>query len=103
MLIGLFSKDNAGKSVIAEYLIYNCNFQQIPSSENVSSFMMQELRWKENWVFFYNPAEREEHTKRPFFLLVTVDAPMRMRYDRFTKRSDERNNKTISNNSLSTQ
>lgn len=95
MLIGIISSPCAGKALVADYLIQHLNCTLIPAHENVSTFVLEELRWKDNWVFFPSPETCEEYMKRPFFLLIFLDAPLSLRYARFQQ-------KTMSDTSLTT-
>jgi dCMP deaminase len=44
-------------------------------------------KWNENWVTtdIHTDEIAEMYSKRPFFLLVSVDAPVTSRFERFTK------------------
>lgn len=45
-------------------------------------------RWREHWVLtdIYDEATLELLLRRPFFLLLNVDAPVGVRYQRFSER-----------------
>jgi dCMP deaminase len=47
-------------------------------------------RWREHWVLtdIYDEATLEVLLRRPFFLLLNVDAPVGVRYARFSERYD---------------
>lgn len=47
-------------------------------------------RWREHWVTtdIWDGATLDLLIQRPFFLLVSVDAPVSLRWKRFTNRSD---------------
>jgi dCMP deaminase len=58
-------------------------------------------RWREHWVLtdIYDDATLESLLRRPFFMLVSVDAPVTLRFQRFSDRCHRR---TISPPSIST-
>ena len=104
----------AGKNSIAEYLIEQEDFQRLGLSRDLSiasnssvganlsppacaftSFddidILLEFvtkRWSQRWVTtdIHSQAILEKLQKRPFFLLVSVDAPVSLRWQRFVQR-----------------
>jgi|SRR5271170_5062727 len=68
---------------------------QVNGSEDIWFDSMPEMvdyvtkRWRENFVTvdIWNEKDLEMVIKRPFFLLVSVDAPLTVRYNRYIHRS----------------
>lgn len=93
MLIGLAGPSQAGKNSIIEYLKENHSFEQLyPQSYACLSDLVDYCT--EQWQCNHVITELEKFKdisgllKRPFFLLVSVDAPPLLRYGRFQKRLD---------------
>lgn len=98
----------AGKNSVADYLMENLGFirlhlaQQIPppredeqrNGEERSFDCVQSLldfvtkRWQQHWVTtnVWNEDVLENLLRRPFFILVSVDAPVSLRWKRFKNR-----------------
>lgn len=57
-----------------------------PDVESLLEFVTK--RWREHWVItdIYDEATLEMLLRRPFFLLLNVDAPVGVRYQRFSER-----------------
>ncbi|KAI8137705.1 cytidine deaminase-like protein [Fennellomyces sp. T-0311] len=105
MFIGIIGTQCSGKHSVAEYLVekhafqmlYICGSAQLDrvARQGAKAFLtIDEMhnyvteRWRENFV----TCDVDGHnvdllTKRPFFLLVSVQAPLSMRYHRYIKRS----------------
>ncbi|KAF1943885.1 hypothetical protein EJ02DRAFT_399590 [Clathrospora elynae] len=112
MFIGLCGGICAGKASIASYLVEVHNFKRIrlartakksatnlhvPSVDpgaddtqhtftDIDSLLdFVTLRWKEAWVTtdIWDHADVDALLRRPFFLLVSVDAPVNVRWQRF--------------------
>jgi dCMP deaminase len=49
-------------------------------------------RWREHWVLtdIYDDATLESLLRRPFFMLISVDAPLTLRFQRFSDRCQRR-------------
>ncbi|EXJ90882.1 dCMP deaminase [Capronia coronata CBS 617.96] len=62
-----------------------------PDVESLLEFVTK--RWREHWVLtdIYDEATLEALLRRPFFLLLNVDAPVGVRYSRFSERCRTRN------------
>lgn len=107
MLIALTGPTCAGKSTIANYLIQTHNFIPLKLrndsskcnsdvSDRIDLFYAAETldryvtsHWNDNFVVILNnEKEWEVIGKRPFALLVGVDAGVLVRYQRFVERSD---------------
>ncbi|KAI8937931.1 hypothetical protein NX059_005614 [Plenodomus lindquistii] len=111
MLIGLCGGICAGKSSIASYLVDEHRFTRIclarPAATpgvdepapvavdrqhtfpDVDSLLdLVTLRWRERWVTtdIWDDQVVDALLRRPFFLLVSVDAPLSVRWQRFTDR-----------------
>jgi dCMP deaminase len=61
-----------------------------PDVDSLLDFVTK--RWREHWVFTHILSERtlDLLLRRPFFLLISVDAPVTLRYSRFSSRCDLR-------------
>ncbi|EXJ76442.1 dCMP deaminase [Cladophialophora psammophila CBS 110553] len=61
-----------------------------PDVESLLDFVTK--RWREHWVLtdIYDEATLEILLRRPFFLLVNVDAPVGTRFERFNERCQTR-------------
>ena len=70
-----------------------------PDIDSLLDFVTK--RWREHWVLtdIYDDATLESLLRRPFFMLMSVDAPVTLRFQRFSDRCKRR---TISPPSLST-
>ncbi|KAI9015788.1 cytidine deaminase-like protein [Phycomyces nitens] len=108
MFIGLTGTKCSGKHAIADYLVKSSSFRFLSLKKNndqshelYSDCLMFDTldqmqiyvteRWREDFV----TCDIEGNglwilKKRPFFLLVSVEAPMLMRYKRYTERSTTR-------------
>ena len=87
MLIGLISTSYSGKGTVTEYLVKNHSFQILPDDldeeDDISAYILKENRWTCNYVFYPNLAKCEYYMKRPFFLLVYIDASIMIRFERY--------------------
>jgi dCMP deaminase len=61
-----------------------------PDVDSLLDFVTK--RWREHWVLtdIHDEATLEMLLRRPFFLLMSIDAPVSLRYRRFTERYAER-------------
>lgn len=61
-----------------------------PDVDSLLEFVTK--RWREHWVLtdIYDEATLELLLRRPFFLLLSIDAPVSLRYQRFTERCVKR-------------
>ncbi|ETI19404.1 hypothetical protein G647_09237 [Cladophialophora carrionii CBS 160.54] len=62
-----------------------------PDVESLLDFVTK--RWREHWVLtdIYDEETLELLLRRPFFMLINVDAPVGVRYKRFSDRCTKRN------------
>ena len=104
----------AGKNSVADYLVEKNGFSRLVLVQNIG--IMEELRlndvklvkesdqrsfsdvdsllefvtkaWKQRWVMtdIWNEEILEHLLRRPFFILVSVDAPVSLRWKRFRER-----------------
>lgn len=103
MFIGLCGGICSGKRTIAQYLVEHHGFTHLflQHSSNASisddkhTFQtVEELvdfvtsRWQQRWVTtdIYSEAVLDILVRRPFFILVSVDAPVSVRWKRFQQR-----------------
>ncbi|KAI9246950.1 cytidine deaminase-like protein [Phascolomyces articulosus] len=104
MFIGIVGTRCSGKHSVVEYLIEKCGFQllnlrnshhldrpirhtgmEFSTLEEMHNYVTE--RWRENFVTCDIDAEGLSLLrKRPFFLLVSVEAPLSLRYQRFIER-----------------
>ncbi|CDH51327.1 deoxycytidylate deaminase [Lichtheimia corymbifera JMRC:FSU:9682] len=107
MFIGIVGPRCSGKHTIAETLIQDYGFQMLrlessphedrPCHDNALSFPTFDTllshvteRWRENFVTCDIDAPcLESAQKRPFFLLVSVNAPISLRFQRYLGTSKE--------------
>ncbi|KAL7751775.1 hypothetical protein RI367_002775 [Sorochytrium milnesiophthora] len=102
VLIALVGPLQAGKHAIAEYLERTHGFKALQlgadrcwrgcaghdmrfdAVDQMLEYVMSEERWRQDYVICGVSTEEEVQTlrKRPFFLLVSVDAPVTMRFNR---------------------
>ncbi|KAK3685720.1 cytidine deaminase-like protein [Podospora appendiculata] len=63
--------------------------QAFPSVDALLEFVTK--RWRERWVTTAVPNEAvlDMYARRPFFLLISVDAPLTVRWQRFQERNGE--------------
>jgi dCMP deaminase len=61
-----------------------------PDIDSLLDFVTK--RWREHWVLtdIYDDATIESLLRRPFFMLISVDAPVTQRYQRFSDRCQRR-------------
>ena len=98
MLIGLVGPDFAGKEQVIEFLVHfhgftpmslgggdakRKNLKEFGSATEALDFVME--RWREHFVLtgIETASDWKVLKKRPFFLLVCVDAPVSERYLRY--------------------
>ncbi|KAI9472877.1 deoxycytidylate deaminase [Zychaea mexicana] len=104
MFIGVVGTQCSGKHSVAEYLVQRHGFQilslrnsveldrtvcqtalEFSSVEEMHNYVTD--RWRENFVTCDIDGQNLSLlNKRPFFLLVSVEAPLSMRYQRFIER-----------------
>ncbi|KAI9292926.1 deoxycytidylate deaminase, partial [Neoconidiobolus thromboides FSU 785] len=115
MLIGVIGPIKSGKSSLIEYLIENEGFKEIrlvDNEEEESKLEFKDIKslldyvtnnWQEKLIIETGllPSTIQVLRKRPFFLLVQVDAPLEYRYKRWleigTKNSSDFVNFIIEN------
>ncbi|KAL2045073.1 hypothetical protein N7G274_002848 [Stereocaulon virgatum] len=116
MLIGLCGGICAGKNSVADYLVDNHDFSRLYLSEEaqplgnlhidrvngVAAFAERSFsnvdtllefvtkHWKQRWVTtnVWNENVLESLVRRPSFILVSVDAPVSLRWQRFRERCE---------------
>jgi dCMP deaminase len=101
MFIGLCGGICAGKKTIAQYLVDHHGFTRLflkPLGkttadehifQNVNDLLdFVTTRWQDRWVTtdVYNENVLDILLRRPFFILVSVDAPVNLRWKRFQQR-----------------
>jgi dCMP deaminase len=102
MFVGLCGGICAGKHTIAQYLVDHHAFKELhlhqalanPSTDEHTFESVSDLvdfvtkRWRERWVTtdIYNESILDILVRRPFFILISVDAPVSVRWKRFQKR-----------------
>lgn len=99
MLIGITGTVCAGKSLVESYLVEEHGFRRIEEcfpeccyedGRWDSRSLLDKItpEWRNNYVI--GAVERldslEKLRKRPFFLLIAVDAPLHTRYQRYIQR-----------------
>ncbi|ORX91852.1 deoxycytidylate deaminase [Basidiobolus meristosporus CBS 931.73] len=108
MFIGLTGTLCSGKHTIARYLIEAHQFQYItlttdPRAKEFNALTFDSAKeiqefttknWRSNYVICHISTANELnlYRKRPFFLLVAVDAPLIVRYNRWLSRNSLENN-----------
>ncbi|KAG9535978.1 deoxycytidylate deaminase, partial [Aureobasidium melanogenum] len=118
MLIGICGPICAGKATVADYLIKKHNFtpltikrnDEIPAIEKSANFahwtsaalefptalLLDQYvseNWRENYVLttIWNEAILDTLAKRPHFILLSIDAPISVRWQRFRERCAQEN------------
>jgi dCMP deaminase len=102
MFVGLCGGICAGKHTVAQYLVDHHGFKKLHllqgstgESKGENSFIkINDLvefvtkRWQERWVTtdIYNESILDILVRRPFFILISVDAPVSVRWKRFQQR-----------------
>jgi dCMP deaminase len=102
MFVGLCGGICAGKHTVAQYLVDHHGFKELrlhQASTNTSTdehtfrtvFDLVDFvtkRWRERWVTtdIYNESILDILVRRPFFILISVDAPVSVRWKRFQQR-----------------
>eukprot|EP00871_Galdieria_phlegrea_P003761 jgi/Galph1/4386/GphlegSOOS_G3091.1 len=98
MIIGIIGTQYSGKKTLAKILVKECHFEwKLCKSDHEPSACfipkdIRELGWKrdQRLVILLDCWQQiEELRKRPFFLLVAVDAPLFMRYHRWLQVSPQ--------------
>ncbi|KAJ1550220.1 Deoxycytidine monophosphate (dCMP) deaminase, partial [Nowakowskiella sp. JEL0078] len=107
MLIGIAGSLCAGKSELARFLVEKHNFtlvyitnsteSALPTSNTLTFKSVNEAHdyvlenWRENFVMLpiLSVADLTLLKKRPWFYLLTVDAPFSLRFSRYNKRLEE--------------
>lgn len=88
MLILILGSEYSGKSTLSTILIQEFQFNQIPpditSSNQIQDFLLSNENWKLNWTFTKSlPCiEIAQLKRRPFTLIVSIDAPALTRFSR---------------------
>ncbi|KAI4730463.1 deoxycytidylate deaminase [Aureobasidium sp. EXF-10728] len=118
MLIGICGPICAGKATVADYLIKKHNFTPLtikrddktPTIEKSANFahwtsaalefptalLLDQYvseNWRENYVLttIWNEAVLDTLAKRPHFILLSIDAPISVRWQRFRERCAQEN------------
>ncbi|KAL2033308.1 hypothetical protein VTO58DRAFT_104022 [Aureobasidium pullulans] len=118
MLIGICGPICAGKATVADYLIKKHNFtpltikrdDETPTIEKSANFahwtsaalefptalLLDQYvseNWRENYVLttIWNEAILDTLAKRPHFILLSIDAPISVRWQRFRERCAQEN------------
>lgn len=106
MFVGLCGGICAGKHTVAQYLVDHHGFTHLflqPSSnastdphtfQTVGALVdFVTTRWQQRWVTtdIYTEAVLDVYVRRPFFILISVDAPVSVRWKRFQQRSKDPN------------
>ncbi|KAH0372465.1 deoxycytidylate deaminase, partial [Aureobasidium melanogenum] len=118
MLIGICGPICAGKATVADYLIKKHNFtpltikrnDETPAIEKSANFahwtsaalefpsalLLDQYvseNWRENYVLttIWNEAILDTLAKRPHFILLSIDAPISVRWQRFRERCAQEN------------
>lgn len=102
MFVGLCGGICAGKHTVAQYLVEHHGFKELhlhqPSTNPLTDehtfktvFDLVDFvtkRWRERWVTtdIYSESILDILVRRPFFILISVDAPVSVRWKRFQKR-----------------
>jgi dCMP deaminase len=99
MFIGITGTVCAGKSLVETYLEEECGFERVeacfPECRGEdgrwnSMLLMNKMlpQWRHHYVFgeIQQLDSLEPLRKRPFFLLIAVDAPLLQRYQRYKDR-----------------
>jgi dCMP deaminase len=110
MFVGLCGGICAGKHTVAQYLLDHHGFKELhlqlaPTEgpkDNCTFETIHDLvdfvtkRWQERWVTtdIYNESILDILVRRPFFILISVDAPVSVRWKRFQKRLGDTNSPT---------
>ncbi|RKF60170.1 Deoxycytidylate deaminase [Erysiphe neolycopersici] len=121
MLIGLCGGMCSGKSSIADYLVIQHGFQrlylksstltEVTSDNSEPSTVKPEYafdnsddllffvtkRWRDKWVTtnIHNHNILDQFLRRPFFILISVDAPVCLRWDRWKARQQQNSEKGL--------
>ncbi|KAI6248370.1 Deoxycytidylate deaminase [Erysiphe necator] len=121
MLIGLCGGICSGKSTIADYLMTHHSFKRLylrstTLPENTSDLskiskdkteytfdasddllLFVTKRWREKWVTtdIHNQNILESFLRRPFFILISVDAPICLRWNRWKARQKQNSEKDL--------
>lgn len=110
MLIGLCGSISAGKQSVATYLVERQGFSRlclVPPAPTLARSVLSEQhcfdtveklvdhitkRWQQRWVTtdIWNEGILEKLLHRPSFLLVSVDAPLTLRWQRYRSRYKNR-------------
>ena len=105
-LIGIYPKAiSSGRRTVAKYLVDELGFTQVylaedgrtpdqaekklqsfASAEDLLNFVTK--KWQQHWVLLDVANERllDALSRRPFFILVSVDAPLSLRWNRFKEK-----------------
>lgn len=109
MLIGLTGPLCSGKSTLANYLVqvhkygllrlhpatpphisYVIGYEHsFTTAHDLLEFVMRDMNWQKNWVVegIEKVEEVKVFKKRPWFLLIAVESPILLRYNRYVDRS----------------
>jgi dCMP deaminase len=102
MFVGLCGGICAGKHTVAQYLVDHHGFKELHLHHATTNTSTDEhtfqtvfdlvdfvtKRWRERWVTtdIYNESILDILVRRPFFILISVDAPVSVRWKRFQQR-----------------
>lgn len=101
MFIGICGGICAGKSTVAQYLVDHCDFTHLHIDEtqpsDAKNFRFDSvdalldyvtIKWLDRWVLtdIYSEEVLDKLMRRPFFILVSVDAPVTLRWQRYKNR-----------------
>lgn len=101
MFVGLCGGICSGKSTVAQYLVDHHDFTHLYINSSLASshekltfkdvddlFEFVTPRWQQRWVTtdIFTEAVLDVLVRRPFFILVSVDAPVTVRWKRFQQR-----------------
>lgn len=100
MFVGICGGICSGKRTVAQYLVEHHGFTRIyldPTATTTTpeTFLSVDAlvefvttRWQQRWVTtdIHNEAVLDILVRRPFFILISVDAPVSMRWKRFQQR-----------------
>ncbi|KAK4689951.1 dCMP deaminase, partial [Tremellales sp. Uapishka_1] len=99
MLIALIGTPSAGKTTVLEYLMEKHGFKEIGLEEQETSAFASPMDMLDyttrNWLEHHVTTSLQTYDqvdpfiKRPFFLLVSVDGPLRTRYGRECRRNPQ--------------
>jgi dCMP deaminase len=116
MFIGLCGGICSGKRTCAQYLVDHHGFTRLylqkSSDQSADEHTFQTVgdlidfvttRWMQRWVTtdVHSEGVLDDLERRPFFILISVDAPVSVRWKRFQKRLEASNRSNSSSEALS--